>query len=369
MKQISLAVLALLSLVNVQAITHKQSNQINAEITEQAYVESLNELNRYIGSDGEAINLAQTGGHARIALTKKPVYNQTPAPSQMAAQSQILDEITHCPVNADKMGPAQVRLLQTNLEDNAYISEVFVGNPPQKIRALFDTGSTNTWILNKKVVLPAGATKELSYDDTASSTAKKLSQRAVIQFGSGALAGHFMTDDLRVGTCDSKSTGQIHIKNQKFGNVEKQSTIFTGTNFEAIIGMAYPALAEKGVKPVFDEMMDQGLLKKNVFAYYFTTKQAESMGLQSDLTFGYYDKAKFKGDVHWNDIKFKYMFGVKLDDIKFNGKSSGICKDRPQGCLITFDSGTSLMSMPTFATDKLGQMGIPTAKNIVRCQA
>jgi len=163
-----------------------------------------------------------------------------------------------------------------------------------------------------------------------------------------------MTDDLRVGTCDSKSTGQIHIKHQKFGNVEKQSTIFTGTNFEAIIGMAYPALAEKGVKPVFDEMMDQGLLKKNVFAYYFTTKQAESMGLQSDLTFGYYDKAKFKGDVHWNDIKFKYMFGVKLDDIKFNGKSSGICKDRPQGCLITFDSGTSLMSMPTFATDKLG---------------
>jgi hypothetical protein len=28
--------------------------------------------------------------------------------------------------------------------------------------------------------------------------------------------------------------------NQKFGNVEKQSTIFTGSNFEAIVGMAYP---------------------------------------------------------------------------------------------------------------------------------
>jgi len=200
------------------------------------------------------------------------------------------------------MGPAEVRLAQTNLEDNAYISEVFVGNPPQKIRALFDTGSTNTWVLNKKVVLPGNAVKELSYDDEASTTAKKLAQRAVIQFGSGALAGHFMTDDMRVGTCDAKSTGQIHIKNQKFGNVIKQSTIFTGSNFEAIIGMAYPALAEKGVKPVFDEMMDQGLLKKNLFAFYFTTKQAEGMGLKSDLTFGYYDKAKFKGDVHWNPI-------------------------------------------------------------------
>jgi hypothetical protein len=37
--------------------------------------------------------------------------------------------------------------------------------------------------------------------------------------------------------------------------VEKQKTIFNGKNFEAIVGMAYPALAEKGVKPVFDEMM------------------------------------------------------------------------------------------------------------------
>lgn len=65
-----------------------------------------------------------------------------------------------------------------------------------------------------------------------------------------------MTDDVRVGTCDASSSGQIHIKNQKFGNVEKQSTIFTGHNFEAIIGMAYPQLAEKGVTPVFDEMIN-----------------------------------------------------------------------------------------------------------------
>jgi hypothetical protein len=48
----------------------------------------------------------------------------------VAAQSSILDEITHCPINIDKMGPAEVRLSQTNLNDIAYISEVFVGNPP-----------------------------------------------------------------------------------------------------------------------------------------------------------------------------------------------------------------------------------------------
>ena len=91
------------------------------------------------------------------------------------------------------------------------------------------------------------------------------------------MAGHFVTDDIRLGSCEGEhSTGQIHIKDQKFGNVEKQSTIFTGSNFEAIVGMAYPALAERGVTPVFDEMINQKLLKSNVFAFYLTSKQDES---------------------------------------------------------------------------------------------
>jgi hypothetical protein len=47
------------------------------------------------------------------------------------------------------------------------------------------------------------------------------------------------------------------------------------------------------------------------------------------------------------------MFGVKLDDIKVGGKSLAMCADKKEGCMITFDSGTSLMSMPTWAAQKL----------------
>lgn len=68
--------------------------------------------------------------------------------------------------------------------------------------------------------------------------------------------------------------------------------------------MAYPALAEKGVTPVFDEMINQKLLKDNIFAFYLTSTEMEKQGLKSDLTFGYYDRAKFDGDVHWNPIEF-----------------------------------------------------------------
>jgi len=85
---------------------------------------------------------------------------------------------------------------------------LYIGNPAQKVRALFDTGSTNTWILNKKTELSNHKEKEFSYNDATSTSNKKTDQKAVIQFGSGALAGHFYRDDVRLGSCDgSKSNG------------------------------------------------------------------------------------------------------------------------------------------------------------------
>jgi len=135
--------------------------------------------------------------------------------------------------------------------------------------------------------------------------------------------------------------------------------------------MAYPALAEKGVTPVFDEMIGQNLLKNNIFAFYLTSKQAEDRGMKSDLTFGYYDKEKFKGDMHWNAVDYKYMYGVKLDDIRFNGKSTGVCTKKngsDDPCLITFDSGTSLMSVPKFAAKNFMENGIPTSNFVRKCK-
>lgn len=102
------------------------------------------------------------------------------------------------------------------------------------MRAIFDTGSSNTWILNKNTNIDVP--KKFSYDDKASSTSKKTEKYTDIMFGAGSLEGHLYTDDLRIGS-------QIHINNYKFGNIEKTKYIFDGENFEAIVGMAYPEFA------------------------------------------------------------------------------------------------------------------------------
>lgn len=132
--------------------------------------------------------------------------------------------------------------------------------------------------------------------------------------------------------------------------------------------MAYPALAEPGVTPVFDEMIKQNLLVSNVFSFYLSSKQDEDAGLKSDITFGYYDKTKYIGDIHWSPIKLKYMFGIPLDDIKVNGKPLNICEGNPHACLITVDSGTSLGSIPSYAARKFRDANLPTASNFVECE-
>jgi len=94
-----------------------------------------------------------------------------------------------------------------------------------------------------------------AYGENLSQTVTKTPQKAYISFGSGALSGHFYIDDFRIGGCDyCQSTSQILIHKQKFGNVEKEDSIFR-ENFDAIVGLAYPNFAEKGITPVFDNMI------------------------------------------------------------------------------------------------------------------
>lgn len=81
---------------------------------------------------------------------------QSPAPT-LAEQAGKLDEITHCPITQGKAGEkVKGHIQMENQRDSMYVASVFVGNPPQKVRALFDTGSTNTWVLNKKTSIEAG---------------------------------------------------------------------------------------------------------------------------------------------------------------------------------------------------------------------
>jgi hypothetical protein len=102
---------------------------------------------------------------------------------------------------------------------------------------------------------------------------------------------------------------------------------------------------------MFDNIMEQQILPSNLFAFFMTRSFEEKFGMMSEMTMGYIDNYKFTGELKWHPVEFKYMYAMNLDDIKVNGKSlfKDGCKKDGKKCLITIDSGTSHLAMPSWA--------------------
>ena len=121
------------------------------------------ELGRYFNSKDEPIVLTNNRQHARLTLTrgKKNLYKNEPTSEQFLQLE--LGKTDPC---ADVQGDKSFCLSLVNSGDMAYMAEIMVGNPPQKVRGLFDTGSANTWILNSDVYKKDG----YAYNNTQSTT-------------------------------------------------------------------------------------------------------------------------------------------------------------------------------------------------------
>ena len=65
-----------------------------------------------------------------------------------------------------KTGGIRVREELNNESNIAYMGDLYFGSPPQKIRAIFDTGSANPWVISKN------AREEHSFDTSKSTTFK-----------------------------------------------------------------------------------------------------------------------------------------------------------------------------------------------------
>ena len=82
---------------------------------------------------------------------------------------------------------------------------------------------------------------------------------------------------------------EIVVNQQTFGLVQKQTTF--DPTFDAIIGLAYPQMAEDAGLPLFDEMIRQGLLERNIFSFFLSHNSDE----ESELLFGNIDDSKHEG--------------------------------------------------------------------------
>uniref|UniRef100_G3S939 Peptidase A1 domain-containing protein n=1 Tax=Gorilla gorilla gorilla TaxID=9595 RepID=G3S939_GORGO len=115
----------------------------------------------------------------------------------------------------------------TNYLDCQYFGKIYIGSPPQKFTLVFDTGSLDLWVpsvyCNSDACLlhPQNMGKSLS-----------------IQYGTGSMRGLLGYDTVTV--------SNIVDPHQTVGlSTEEPGDIFTYSEFDGILGLAYPSLASE----------------------------------------------------------------------------------------------------------------------------
>jgi len=220
-----------------------------------------------------------------------------------------------------------------NYKNTQYVGAISVGTPEQSVPVIFDTGSGNLWVTSSLCKSFACASHP-SYNRADSSDFKKIGLGVKVTFGTGRIAGQINQDTFTL--------GNIKIPRQKFGEILREDgSVFQAGKFSGILGLAYPKMAAYGIVPVFDNIIDQKLLKKNIMSFYYSFNE----DTDGEITLGYIDPNRFTGKLAYYPVIDKFYWTIKMDDIKIGGKSLGLCGD--DGCRAIVDTGTSLITGPT----------------------
>ncbi|CAM5119646.1 unnamed protein product [Eretmochelys imbricata] len=148
---------------------------------------------------------------------------------------------------------------QTNYMDIEYYGTISIGTPAQEFSVLFDTGSV---LLQDS--LQAYCSNHNQFNPSDSSTYEATNESLSIQYGSGSMTGFLAYDTVQIG-------GMVDTK-QNFGLSETQpGTAFEYSKFDGILGLAFPSIASSGATPVFDNMMNEGLVNQDLFSVYLSS--------------------------------------------------------------------------------------------------
>ena len=225
-----------------------------------------------------------------------------------------------------------------------YYGAIEIGTPPKEFKVMFDTGTSDLWIPSVKCISIA-CFLHARYDSKASSTYVGHGTKFEIQYGIASITGILSKDTISL--AGSKLT-QV-----TFGEALQQ-TRFAFAKFDGILGLGFLSTAATGVKPIFNEMIDQKVITETVFSIYLQKDGNEESG--GEITFGGIDDTKYTGELTYVPVTQEGYWQFKMD--KFTLDDRDICNN---GCEALANTGTSFIVGPTQTVEML-QNAIGTKK-------
>ena len=213
-----------------------------------------------------------------------------------------------------------------------YYGVIEIGTPPQKLKVMFDTGSSNLWVPSVKCTSVA-CSLHTKYDSKASSTYVANGTEFEITYASASVKGILSKDEISV--AGAKLTGVT------FGEtLQLPGLTFAFTKYDGILGLGFPSHVVTGVKPIFNEMLDQKVITEPVFSIYLQRDGNETNG--GEIAFGGIDNTKYIGNVTYAPVSLEGYWQFTLDGFTFDDEE--LCED---GCEAIADTGKSSIIGPT----------------------
>ncbi|CAM2095219.1 unnamed protein product, partial [Caretta caretta] len=240
----------------------------------------------------------------------------------------------------------------TNYMDIEYYGTISIGTPAQDFTVIFDTGSSNLWVPSVYCSSTA-CTNHKKFNPSDSSTYQATSQSLSIQYGTGSMTGILGYDTVQV--------GGIVDTNQIFGLSETEpGSFFYYAPFDGILGLAFPSISSSGATPVFDNMMNEGLVSQDLFSVYLSSNDQTG----SFVMFGGIDSSHYSGSLNWIPLSSESYWEITMDSVTMNGETIA-CSG---GCQAIIDTGTSLLAGPSSGISNINSY-IGASDGTISCSA
>merc|ERR1719313_3341270 len=243
-----------------------------------------------------------------------------------------------------KSSHKQLHMMEV-IHKTAYWGTISMGSPPQEFKVIFDTGSGNL-ILPSKDCNMAGCNPHKKYSPKDSSSAAQVTNEqgegsTEISFGTGQVQGNYVEDQFCVGDLCSKV--------RFIAATDESAEPFSEVPFDGIMGMGFNDLSMGKGFNIVDDLSDSNQLPQGQFSVFLVDEG------ESEICFGGYRSEVLASDIVWAPVSRQSYWQVKIEDITFNNKPTGLCEG---SCQVAVDTGTSMLAGPSDLVDKLSdQLG------------
>jgi len=194
--------------------------------------------------------------------------------------------------------------------------------------------------MHKRFNRKASTTAEDIEADGSHAKKGSLRDQITVTFGTGEISGVFIQDDVCIGNLCTN----MHF----VGATSETEDPFASFNFDGVLGLALPQMAQGPDYSLMDHMVQTRALRQNVFSVFLSDSDMES----SEITFGAIKDEHMASSMFWAPVaKETGYWQVQIEDITINNKKQSLCND----CQVAVDTGTSQLAGPTDVINELSK--------------